>query len=99
MLVFIVLIIQYILFLSITLNWWDKIFWYIDFVLYIIFRIQTIIVFFRIYFFIFSNNKIEDFKDTTIVIIRALDNVIIITWLILIGLNVLLSFSFFDFLS
>jgi len=97
MIAFIVLSIQYVLFLSITLSWWDKTFWYIDAGLHFIFILQTVIVFFRIYFFIFSNEKMEDLKDTTIMQIRALDNAIIITWLILIWVNVLLSFSFSDF--
>lgn len=69
----------------------------IDLILHIVFFFQTTIVMFRIYFFIFWKN-LEQMKDKDVVLIKILDNIIIVTALILLWTNIIFALWLFDYL-
>lgn len=84
------LALQYIIFMSVSAGWADATFWMFAMFLHGVFTLQTIVVLFRIYFFIFGTT-LENMTEQEIKIIKSLDNLVIILSLVLLWANAISS--------
>lgn len=91
MIAFIMLGIQYVVLLVFHSTQATDSFWYFDLLLQAIFVVQTLFVAFRLFYFIL--NKQEDIIQTkNYKLVRIVENIIIITAVILISVNVFFTF-------
>lgn len=91
MIAFIMLGIQYVVFLVFNATNATDSFWYFDLMLQTLFVVQTLFVAFRLFYFIL--NKQEDIIQTkNYKLVRIVENIIIITAVILISVNVFVTF-------
>lgn len=97
MIAFWVLTIQYIIFLSLSATWAERSFWYMDLILLIMFAIQTFAVLLRLYYFVFVDSK-SMLNNKEAVMIRMVDNIIILMGLLLIWANFIIYFGILNFI-